>query len=152
MKKLLGVLGVAVCLSIGAVDRASAVEAGPFMVTFPGFCDCITIYHDAFGTGPGGPRYLYGTWDWTCAGAPPYAPMTGVKTDFVLGGSPHVPAESGFTATFDFGGGSVDLFGTVAGGSGDAFLFVDNVSYVVAAGSCPGAPANGNPPLLSRAQ
>jgi hypothetical protein len=46
----------------------------------------------------------------------------------------------------------VDLFGTVSGGSGDAFLFVDNVSYVVAAGSCPGAPANGNPPLLSRAQ
>ena len=143
MKKLFGVLAVVAALSLGAVDQASA--AGPFMITFPGFCDCITIRTDVLG----GNTWVHGSWDWVCAGV--NTPVMGGlnKGDgFDVGTAPFIPSPGGFSAEFKFNGltGLVDLAASTVGS--DLFLFVDDTPWVIAAGTCPGHPINSGKPRL----
>jgi len=149
VKKLFGVVAIAAYMFLGVANEAKA--AGPFVVTFPSFCDCVTLYTASLG----GHGWIYGTWDWTCAGAPPYDSVIGSKDATTFGTHPTVPFDGGFDALFDFtgpfpGAGLLDLAFTSTGGAGDLGLLVDDVGYVAGAGSCPGAPANGKPSLASQ--
>lgn len=131
MKKLIGVVVIAACMSIVGVGEAKA--GGPFMITFPDFCDVICIWtHSEIGR-----TWITGLWDWTCSGTLDTT-VSGLTDGFSFGTHPTVPFDAGFSATFKMSSGLFDFGGTF---DGPTFTpLQDDKPYVIVAGCNPPPP------------